>query len=145
VLGPLILTGVGLGMIIAPCINTGTFGVAPQDAGAASATVTVGQQLGVSVGTALLNTIFAAAAASYTAAHAASARLIGDPALAGLALARGYDTAFWWTAAIYAGGAVAAGTLLRRGPLVGQGAPGSQATGAREAERWRAPPPRPDR
>jgi MFS family permease len=46
VLGPLILTGAGLGLVIAPSINTGTFGVAPRDAGVASATVTVGQQLG---------------------------------------------------------------------------------------------------
>ena len=60
VLGPLILAGVGLGLVIAPVINTGTFGVAPQDAGVASATVTVGQMLGGSVGTSLLNTIFAA-------------------------------------------------------------------------------------
>jgi predicted MFS family arabinose efflux permease len=30
VLGPLILIGVGLGMVIAPAINTGTFGVAPR-------------------------------------------------------------------------------------------------------------------
>jgi len=59
VLGPLILTGIGLGMVIAPSINTGTFAVAPQDAGVASATVTVGQQLGASIGTSLLNTIFA--------------------------------------------------------------------------------------
>ena len=64
VLGPLILIGIGLGMVIAPAINTGTFGVAPQDAGVASATVTVGQQLGASVGTSLLNTIFTAALAS---------------------------------------------------------------------------------
>lgn len=41
VLGPLILAGIGLGMVIAPAINTGTFGVAPQDAGVAAATVTV--------------------------------------------------------------------------------------------------------
>ena len=61
VLGPLIMTGAGLGMVIAPSINTGTFGVAPQDAGVASATVTVGQQLGASIGTSLLNTIFASA------------------------------------------------------------------------------------
>jgi hypothetical protein len=64
VLGPLILAGIGLGMVIALAINTGTFGVAPQDAGVASATVTVGQQLGASVGTSLLNTIFAAAVTS---------------------------------------------------------------------------------
>ena len=52
-------------MVIAPAINTGTFGVAPQDAGVASATVTVGQMLGGSVGTSLLTTIFAAAVTSY--------------------------------------------------------------------------------
>jgi hypothetical protein len=104
-------------MVIAPAINTGTFGVAPQDASGASATVTVGQQLGASVGTSLLNTIFAAAVTSYLAAHLAAARLIGRQALTGLALAHGYDTAFWWTAGIFAAGAVTAGALLRRGPL----------------------------
>ena len=71
-LGPLIMVAVGMGMVIAPSINTGTFGVAPQDAGVASATVTVGQQLGASVGTSLLNTIFASAVASYLAAHLAT-------------------------------------------------------------------------
>ncbi len=123
VLGPLILVAIGLGLVIAPAINTGTFGVAPQDAGVASATVTVGQQLGASIGTSLLNTIFAAAVSSYLTAHLASARLIGRQALTGLALMHGYTTAFWWTAGIFAGGAVIGGTLLRRGPLVQQGAP----------------------
>jgi hypothetical protein len=117
VLGPIILAAVGVGMVIAPVINTGTFGVAPQDAGVASATVTVGQQLGASVGTSLLNTIFTAAVTSYLAANLAAARLIGRPALTGLALAHGYDTAFSWTAGIFAVGAVGGGTLLRRGPL----------------------------
>ena len=123
VLGPLILAGIGMGSVIAPVISTGTFGVAPQDAGVASATVTVGQQLGASVGTSLLNTIFAAAVTSYIAAHLASARLIGRQALTGLALVHGYDTAFWWTAGIFAAGAVIGGALLRRGPLVPAGAP----------------------
>ena len=123
VLGPLILAGIGIGSVIAPVISTGTFGVAPQDAGVASATVTVGQQLGASVGTSLLNTIFTAAVTSYTAAHLASARVIGRQALTGLALVHGYDTAFWWTAGIFAAGAVIAGALLRRGPLVPAGVP----------------------
>src|SRR5689334_7936637 len=117
VLGPLILTGAGLGLVIAPSINTGTYGVQPQDAGVASATVTVGQQLGASIGTSLLNTIFASAVTSYLAAHLASARTIGRQALAGLALAHGYDTAFWWIAGIFAAGAIVCGALLRRGPL----------------------------
>jgi EmrB/QacA subfamily drug resistance transporter len=123
VLGPLTLVGTGLGMVIAPAINAGTFGVAPQDAGVASATVTVGQQLGASIGTSLLNTIFAAAVASYTTAHLASVRLIGRQALTGQALVHGYDTAFWWTAGFFAGGAVIGATLLRRGPLVHKSMP----------------------
>jgi EmrB/QacA subfamily drug resistance transporter len=117
VLGPVILTGAGLGMVIAPSINTGTFGVAPRDAGVASATVTVGQQLGASIGTSLLNTIFASAVASYLTLHVASTRLIGRQALLGQALAHGYDVAFWWVAGIFAGGAIVGGLLLRRGPL----------------------------
>ena len=120
VLGPIILTGAGLGMVIAPSINTGTFGVAPRDAGVASATVTVGQQLGASIGTSLLNTIFASAVASYLTLHVASdpqTRLIGRQALLGQALAHGYDVAFWWVAGIFAGGAIVGGLLFRRGPL----------------------------
>src|SRR5258706_4045122 len=123
VLGPLILAGVGLGMVIATAINTGTFGVAPPDAGVAAATVTVGQMLGGSVGTSLLNTILASATASYLTTHLASARLIGRQALTGLALAHGYDTAFWWIAGTFAGGAVIGGTPLRPRPPVPQRPP----------------------
>jgi hypothetical protein len=120
--------------VIAPSINTGTYGVAPQDAGVASATVTVGQQLGASIGTSFLNTIFASAITSYVAAHLLLARTIGRQGLTGLALAHGYDTAFWWTAGILALGSVVAFSLFRFGPLYGQGAPVSAAAGAREAE-----------
>jgi hypothetical protein len=100
----------------------------------ASATVTVGQQLGASIGTSLLNTIFASAVASYITANIASARLIGHPALIGLGLAHGYDTAFWWTAGILTCGAIVAAILFRPGPLVSRSAPGGQAAGAVEAE-----------
>jgi len=120
VLGPLVVAGLGFGMVIAPSINAGTFGVVPQDAGVASATVTVGQQLGASIGTSLLNTIFAGAVASYLVAHASSAGVIGRSALNGLALAHGYDTAFYWAAGILAGGAVVAGLLFRSGVLAGR-------------------------
>jgi EmrB/QacA subfamily drug resistance transporter len=144
VLGPLILAGIGLGMVIATGINTGTFGVAPQDAGVASATVTVGQMLGGSVGTSLLNTIFAAAVTSYVTAHLAVARFVSRQALTGLALAHGYDTAFWWTAGIFAAGAVIGGVLLRRGPLdqkptqsqADDGVTTAQAEASREPASW---------
>jgi hypothetical protein len=113
VVSPLILLGLGMGMVIASSINTGTFGVAPQDAGVASATVTVGQQLGASIGTSLLNTIFASAVTSYLAAS----HVRPTPVIAGLALAHGYDTAFSWIAGILGGGAVVAVLLFRTGPL----------------------------
>ena len=134
VLGPIILTGIGIGMVIAPSINTGTFGVAPRDAGVASATVTVGQQLGASIGTSLLNTIFASAVTSYITLHIASARLIGLPALAGLALAHGYDTAFWWIAGIFLFGSIVGGTLLRPGPLYRKDSQDPQAAGVMAPE-----------
>jgi MFS family permease len=137
VVGPIILAAAGMGLVIAPSISTGTFGVAPQDAGVASATVTVGQQLGASIGTSLLNTIFAGAVTSYLAGHLASARVIGRQALAGQAVAHGYDTAFWWTAGIFAAGAVIGGALLRNGPLIKKDAPPGHpqtATGQAEAD-----------
>jgi EmrB/QacA subfamily drug resistance transporter len=142
VLGPIILASIGLGLVIAPVINTGTFGVAPQDAGVASATVTVGQQLGASIGTSLLNTIFTAAVASYLTANFATAPLIGRHALTGLALAHGYDTAFWWTTGIFAAGAIIGGTLLRNRPLRPTGTP-SQARGQVPTAQAKADPARP--
>jgi len=100
--------------------NTGTFGVAPRDAGIASASVNTGQQLGGSIGTALLNTIAASAATSFLASH-----LRGRPApqLIQLAAIHGYTTVFWWCAGIFAAGAVICGALLRPGPLNARPAP----------------------
>lgn len=112
VLGPLVLIGLGLGSVIAPSLNAGTSGVARQDAGEAAATVTVAQQLGASISTSLLNTIFATAVASYLVTHA-----FAGHATNAFALANGYDTAFWWTAVIAASGAIIAALLFRPGPL----------------------------
>ena len=119
VLGPIILAGFGMGNIFSTAINTGTFGVAPRDAGVASASVNTGQQLGGSIGTALLNTIAASATTSYLLAHAHGRP---TPALLQVSLVHGYSTAFWWSAGIFAGGAVITGILFRRGPLFPRGA-----------------------
>ncbi len=62
-----------------------------------------------------------------------SARVLGRQALAGLALAHGYDTAFWWTAGIFAGGAIVGGLLFRRGPLTPAGPAGTPAGGREPA------------
>ena len=120
VLGPLMTAGLGFGFTIAPSMNTGTFGVAPQDAGVASATLNTGQQIGGSIGTSLLNTIFASAVARYLASHLTPATLVhGHPApsLTGMSLIHGYTTGFWVAAAIFGAGAVICGALFRSGPL----------------------------
>jgi hypothetical protein len=121
VLGPLLVVGAGIGLSMPPSMNAGTFGVAPSDAGVASATVNVGQQLGGSIGTSLLNTIATSAAAGYLTSHL-NPTIAGSPqtdrALQAAAAVHGYTTALWWTAGIFAAGAVVCGTLLRCGPLV---------------------------
>ena len=127
VLGPLIGAGLGLGFTIAPSMNTGTFGVDPQDAGVASATLNTGQQVGGSIGTSLLNTIFASAVAHYLTSHLSPATLVhGHPApsLTGMSLIHGYTTGFWVAAAIFGAGAVICGTLFRSGPLRASAPPG---------------------
>ena len=142
VLFPTMVIGLGLGQIIAPSINTGTFGVRHSDAGVASATVNTGQQVGGSIGTALLNTIAASAAASYITSHLSPATLVHgrpSPGLLGLGLVHGYTTAFWWSAVIFACGAVVAGVLMRRGPLTRRG-PDGQPEALPEGTQVAAPP-----
>ena len=133
VLPPLLIVGAALGMVIAPSINTGTFGVAPEDAGVASASVNTGQQLGGSIGTSLLNTVAASATAAYLTAHLSPRTVVGgkpSSLLTTQALVHGYITAFWWGAAIFVFGAIVAGVLFRRGPLF---RPGQPAPAAAEA------------
>jgi len=61
----LMIMGVGFGMIFAPAISTATLGVGAEDAGVASATVNAGQQVGGSIGVALLSTLAASSVSSY--------------------------------------------------------------------------------
>jgi hypothetical protein len=58
--------------------------------------VNTSQQVGGSVGTSLLSTIFASAAASYTVSHLHTA------GLANAAAVHGDTTAFWWAVGIFA-------------------------------------------
>ncbi|HWD64827.1 MAG TPA: MFS transporter [Solirubrobacteraceae bacterium] len=95
VLPGLLLTGVGMGLIFAPAFSTATLGVRNSDAGVASAMVNTSQQVGGSVGTALLSTIFASAAASFVTVHGHAG------AIAGAAAIHGYTTAFTWAAGIF--------------------------------------------
>jgi EmrB/QacA subfamily drug resistance transporter len=100
VLPTLILMGLGMGLIFAPSMATATLGVLPSDAGVASATVNTMQQVGGSVGTAVLSTI--ATSSLGTAATP-------------VAIVHGYTLAFGASAGLFGLGAVVAMLLFTRG------------------------------
>jgi EmrB/QacA subfamily drug resistance transporter len=106
VLPGLLVLGVGMGCIFAPAFSTATLGVEGREAGVASAMVNTSQQVGGSVGTSLLSTIFASAVTSYTVTH------LHTPGLADAAAVHGYTTAFWWSAGIFAVGFLLALVIL---------------------------------
>lgn len=110
VLPSLILVGLGMGTLFAPSIGTATLDVETHEAGIASALLNTSQQVGGSVGTALLSTIFASAAAGYAATHA------HFPNLATAAQVHGEATTFWWSTAIYALGLLVAAFILPTPP-----------------------------
>jgi EmrB/QacA subfamily drug resistance transporter len=109
ILPALILSGLGFGLIFAPSIATATLGVSEDEAGIASAMVNTSQQVGGSIGVALLSTITATAIADKLGA------LTSKPTPADVLAAEvhGYTTAFYWAGAIFVLAAICAFTLLR--------------------------------
>jgi hypothetical protein len=118
VLPALIVMGIGFGLIFAPAINGATLGVDPRDAGVASAMVNTMQQIGGSIGTALLSTLAASATTSFLEGRQPTPDVVAQAAV------HGYTTAFWWSAAIFAFAAVVCTALLR--PGVAQAAPAGE-------------------
>jgi EmrB/QacA subfamily drug resistance transporter len=104
-----VIIGAGVGMVFASCLNLATSGVQADDAGVASATVNTTQQVGGSIGTALLNTIAASAGASYAVHHGATANV------SALAAVHSYTVSFWWSAGIFGVAAVLTALILRSG------------------------------
>ncbi|WP_338693579.1 MFS transporter [Streptomyces sp. Q6] len=109
VLPPLLVIGAGLGAVMPPAMSLATSGIAAEDAGVASATVNTMQQVGGSIGTALLSTLAASAATSFMAG-----RNPADKLTQAQATIESYTTAFWWSAAFFAAGAVLTFLLYRR-------------------------------
>lgn len=110
VLPGLLVLGAGLGLIFGTAMDAATRGVEGADAGVASALVNAGQQIGGSIGVALLSTL----AAGATGAYAASNGAVAD--VAARAAVEGYTTAFAWAAGVFALGSVAAWLLLPSDP-----------------------------
>jgi EmrB/QacA subfamily drug resistance transporter len=109
ILPGLLVMGLGLSLVFAPAMSTATLGVDRGDAGVASALVNTGQQIGGSIGTALLSTLAAGAASDFAAGRGASAELMQQAAV------HGYTTAFTWSAAIFAVGGLISWALLSSG------------------------------
>ena len=100
ILPGLIVTGLGLGLIVPPSLSAATLGVQQSQVGVAAALANTSQQIGGSIGAALLSTIFASAARDYLSSHH------GTSQLAATATVHGYATAFWWATGIFALGLV---------------------------------------
>jgi EmrB/QacA subfamily drug resistance transporter len=105
-----IIVSLGMGLSFVPLSSTALIGVAPEDAGVASAMVNTTQQIGGSLGVALLNTVAASATASYFVAH----RHAVPNVAAGLV--HGYTTAFAVSASLLAAAVISTICLIRARP-----------------------------
>src|SRR5438309_9278416 len=98
-----ILRGVGISSLMVPAFSIATRGVDPREAGVASATVNTAQQVGASLGTALLNTVATSATAGFAGVRT-------------VALVHGFSVATAWGAGILLLAAITAGILINSRP-----------------------------
>jgi MFS family permease len=107
----LVLLGFGIGLVFGTAMNIGTAGATEADAGVASAMINTSQQIGGSIGTAVLNSLAASATASYLL-HRTSSTLISN-----LAALHGDIVVFIVAAAILAAGAAVATVVYPNGKI----------------------------
>jgi EmrB/QacA subfamily drug resistance transporter len=105
-----LLMSIGLAAVFIPTASTALIGVGSHDAGVASAVLNSSQQIGGSLGTALLNTVFASAVTAYLTANAHSPAQIAQQTPH--ALIHGYHVAFFWAAVLFAGALLCAVILV---------------------------------
>lgn len=110
VLPSLLLLGIGMGSTFMPAMSTATFGVAPRDAGVASAMVNTSQQVGGSIGIALLNTVATSATAHYLTTHGTSQLAMAT------GVVHGFSVAIWWAVGFVLAAAVIASVLVTARP-----------------------------
>ncbi|WP_432114303.1 MFS transporter [Streptomyces sp. S1] len=106
----LFLFGIGVGNLAVPVFQTAMSATEARDAGIVSAVVNTSQQVGGSIGTALLNTISTSAAATYLGSRAVTATTTQEASVHGLAVACAF------AAGVALVGAVLAGTLINVRP-----------------------------
>ena len=101
VLPSLLIMSSGMALVFIPLTSTSLHGVSGRDTGVASAMVNTSQQIGGSLGVALLNTIAATAATSYAATHSELGKMVQP-----FAVTHGFTTAFKVSAALLFAGAI---------------------------------------
>ena len=105
-----LVMSLGMAAVFIPAASTALVGVGAHDAGVASALLNTTQQIGGSLGTALLNTLYASAVTAYLADHVRQPsdvqRLQGD------ALISGYHVAFFWGGMLLLAALVSAAVLI---------------------------------
>jgi MFS family permease len=97
-----VLLGLGMGCVFPPAISVATHRVDARDAGVAAAVVNTAQQIGGSIGVAVLNAVAATATAGFRAAGTSHAE----------ALVAGYTTATLCAALTLVAGALLAAVLI---------------------------------
>lgn len=113
---PLVLFGMGNGLAFVPLTALSLIGVAAKDAGAASGLVNVSQQVGGSLGLAVLITVFANAAGPGVAAAPEGGTGLSSAAIAAAqhAFIVGADRAFGWAAGFLAATLVLITLVVRK-------------------------------
>ena len=105
ILGPMLLLGTGMGLVFVPLTAASLAGVAPTDSGAASSMVNVMQQVGGSLGLAILVTVFGTA---YRHAGGGAHQALVHGVSAAFSVAALFDVAALLVIALSTGPAVAA-------------------------------------
>jgi len=107
VLPALLIMSSGMALVFIPLSSTALHGVGNRDAGVASALINTSQQVGGSLGTALLNTVAATAATSYMTSNPGKLPTYG--------LTHGFTVAFTVSAALLVVGAIVLALFINIG------------------------------
>jgi hypothetical protein len=108
ILPAFLIMAAGMAFVFVPLGNTSLTGVANHDAGVASALLNTTQQIGGSLGVALLNTVFTTAVASFITAH--------GPAQAVQGAIHGYNVAFTVSAILLGLSTLVTFVMIRKDP-----------------------------
>jgi EmrB/QacA subfamily drug resistance transporter len=122
-----VLLGLGMGCVFVPAFSIATADIDRRDAGVASAMVTTVQQIGGSIGIALLNTIATSAAAGYAASLPLGA---ADQAKS---LVHGYSVSAGWAAGVLVVAAFIVAILVNAGKPAGHAAAAQGSTSTTNA------------